>query len=406
MVVLGLCNFKKAWCLHVFFIVLAALHFWLQCRTGLLMVAGAWSVTGFLNIRRRLLSLLLCAALVFFLLLFKTGSTNGRFFILQNTLRVIAQHPGGTGLRGFEAAYNNTQANYFSHHDLNTGPARWADYTQFSHNDYLQFAAEWGLVPGVLFLLLNILVTLLAIRRWYKQPAALLRIWLPAFFSLQIMALFYYPLHSYAGCGWYIICLLALLFALVGFRAQWVHVVLACGVTCLLLFTGKGMQRQQQTETLLAEAVLLSQNGYTRQADSLFTGLSKNGSSYMAVERLYARHRFNKGYSSLALEKALALKPLCGHFDLYLLLGEIYQRLMQYTKAEYYYRGAVYMVPNRLSSRFQLAAFYKATRQWKKARQWFSSVVAMPAKVKTELSQRITAQAVYELKLLPLAAGD
>lgn len=89
----------------------------------------------------------------------KSGSSRGRLFIWEVTTSMIRQHPAfGIGVGRFEAEYNNYQAEWFmAHPDKMDGPRGLvAGNTKYCFNEYLETAAELGIIGLLLFFALII----------------------------------------------------------------------------------------------------------------------------------------------------------------------------------------------------------------------------------------------------------
>jgi O-antigen ligase len=85
----------------------------------------------------------------------KKGSSTGKLLIWEVTLGKIIEKPlFGHGIGRFEAEYNNWQAEYFKFHpDEMDGPKGIAaGNTKYCFNEYLEMAAELGLIGFLLFL--------------------------------------------------------------------------------------------------------------------------------------------------------------------------------------------------------------------------------------------------------------
>lgn len=98
---------------------------------------------------------------------FKKGSTEGRLFIWEVTTHKVIEKPlFGYGVGRFEADYNNWQASYFQSHpnELNGSKGILAGNTIYCFNDYLEMAAELGVIG--LFLFCSVIFSaILVIRR-------------------------------------------------------------------------------------------------------------------------------------------------------------------------------------------------------------------------------------------------
>ena len=121
---------------------------------------------------------------------FKKDSADGRILIWRNTVTMIVDKPlFGHGTDGFRAQYMLYQADYFRKHP-DSKYAMLADNVQAPFNEYLRFAAEYGIIG--LLAVGSILWIILHCRQrripHFKVPFASL-------LGVGIMALFSYPFH-------------------------------------------------------------------------------------------------------------------------------------------------------------------------------------------------------------------
>jgi len=109
----------------------------------------------------------------------------------------------------------------------------------------------------------------------------------------------------------------------------------------------------------------------------LCSGFPEAGYNYYAfAEQLYYAKRLNE--SLAALEKCRQ------HYvdnRVYLLKGKTEQELGLTDSAEASFLRAVYMVPNRMESRYTLAHFYYETGDIAKAKRWCNSILNMTIKI-------------------------
>jgi O-antigen ligase len=64
---------------------------------------------------------------------------DGRLIVYSDTVRMIGDHPWGTGLNTYEDVFRRYQT---------YRPGLLFDH---AHNDYLEIIAEWGLLPAAIF---------------------------------------------------------------------------------------------------------------------------------------------------------------------------------------------------------------------------------------------------------------
>lgn len=121
---------------------------------------------------------------------------------------------------------------------------------------------------------------------------------------------------------------------------------------------------------------------------------------FLLSQRLY--------YTGRTLEAYEAICKCMNYYtdnNTYLLKGQIEADLGKYDNAEQSYRKAVFMVPNRMASRFELMNFYHQCGDTTKAKFWANSILSMPVKVpsaKTEMMLKATRDSLSNWSQLPL----
>lgn len=84
----------------------------------------------------------------------KQDSADGRLLMWKITGKAIAEHPGGTGLGSFPAAYAGTQAEYFGTEAATDKERLVAGCPEYAFNEYLQIGLEQGIGGLIVFVLL------------------------------------------------------------------------------------------------------------------------------------------------------------------------------------------------------------------------------------------------------------
>jgi len=110
--------------------------------------------TKFSKIAIILIVFIALVATLIFTVTSKQGSSNGRSFILQNTVQIIKDHPlKGIGFDRFKGEYMRYQASYFKKNPGSPN-ADYADNVYYAFNEPLQFIAENGVIGGIVILIL------------------------------------------------------------------------------------------------------------------------------------------------------------------------------------------------------------------------------------------------------------
>lgn len=329
------------------------------------------------------------AILVFWV---KTGSSKGRWLIYKviaaNT--TVTDYVPGIGPGNFKNLYNNWQANYFEQRDINSAEALLADNTYFAFNNYLQFVLETG-ITGLFTLLLVALVFITVIRRLKHNPHTTAIAVLCSTTVIATAALFGYPLHN----TWLLACAVLGLAAayVLPLNKQAIKLVMAAGlVEFVILFINTWQYRAIEQQVQKADEY--GRTGRKQAALQAFKQLLQKGHCNNQIKYGYARELYHSGQPAEALKY---LQPV--NLQTTRLLAQVYEALNDTTKAEQYYRKAVYMVPNRFESRRQLTEYYLRLHDTVKARYWASSILQLPVKVPSAQAERIKARAKRLLEL-------
>ncbi len=320
-------------------------------------------------------------SLLFLLLLplplfLKTDSSTGRYFILKNTLEIIRNSPEGIGMGKFKIAYPLQQAKYFNRNDLNSREALLADNVESALNEYLQLAAEFGVMAGFFFLLFQWAIFYRGVVQYKKQPSNALLFAITIFSGICTAALFFNVLHNWWLLALYIFCAGVIFFQPIRMLLGYWYFSALATVTCYLI---PGTYFEQRERKIIATAVQYSFSGYRLLADSFFNQAQhKNSPKY---QQEYGAHLLRFGWDDSAyvvLQKAIQQNS---NYRVYGLLGDIALNRQDTGLARYYYEMAVYMVPARLSSRLRLVNYYRNTGNWKKELYWLQQTLVMPDKI-------------------------
>lgn len=119
----------------------------------------------------------------------KKDSANGRLFMWKITTLAIKDKPiTGVGLGGFPASYAKAQMEYFKSGKASETEKLVAGSPEYAFNEYLRIFLEQGIIGGILFLLLTIIIIRSGIRN--KQTGAA-----GSFLTLSVFAFASYPFY-------------------------------------------------------------------------------------------------------------------------------------------------------------------------------------------------------------------
>jgi O-antigen polymerase len=327
----------------------------------------------FENVKRHLFiwALVFSAFILSFFLLvvvlynFKPSSVDGRVFIYKLSKELISEKPlFGHGYNSFFTVQHQKQIQYFRQNPNDTLNGWLASSVAFAFNDYLQIAIEFGcLLLIILIILLWRLYTFnIAPKNINIENLSLLFICRTALGSILICMLFSYPLENPS------ICLIFFTLAALISNFDTKNLIKSTfkrAYIILLAFIG-----------FIASGAIISYSILTivyglnwKQAFKLY---SENPTEcvhqYGHISKFLNRDfSFVQNYSSILLlageyEKCARYceekSKLCLTTEILETLGQSYEQLKDYQKAEESYKNASYFIPHRFIPKFQLFQLY------------------------------------------------
>jgi tetratricopeptide (TPR) repeat protein len=374
--------------------VLSILLFISNSRAGWLGFAAGFIYILYSNVlikkgKQVLLTGTFCFLLLFIALLFyKSDSSSGRKHIYSISFSILRDRwQQRLGLGKFKAQFNEYQANYFSLHDIDSKRALLADNTFYAFNDYLQWVIETGLI-GLLFLAVLLYLTtnrIIYLQRkngnkliFFSATAVLL--------CVAVAALFSYPLQIVSIQAVVLACLGIIAFypsqkdsismrqRVITFLYRGLIIII---VVAFLNNTWKAVDRKEMEK----EAFEFARSGYKKKAiqkhKQLVEKYPENGYNWFSYgQQLYYANR---------LSEAIECLENCTKYyvdnKVYKLKADISLELNKYEEAENDYLRTIFMVPNKMGSRFDLLNFYIIRKDTAKAVYWAKSILNMPVKV-------------------------
>ncbi|MDQ6610490.1 MAG: O-antigen ligase family protein, partial [Bacteroidota bacterium] len=317
----------------------------------------------YLNNRRfkkAILYFALPAGILFLVLLvwYKQGSSNGRLLIYKVSAGMLKDHwIFGIGSGQFKVQYNQSQAAYFATHSIDSKEALLADTTFYAFNDFFQFIIENGL-PGFLILVAVMFVLVQQIKQTVLKPENkhLFIASTASFICIVTGSLFSYPLQIFPIVFQAVVCLsiIGSFPSGSGLKIDFLKNVKIPGIVLLLIGVCLCIQFYFyfQFSRKSLQAFELGRSGFKQRAIEKYKELNdaiiKDGNVlYLYAQQLYYSNQ--PGYAAQVLSNAK--NYYCSN-NVYKLSAEIENELKHYSQAEKDYQTAVYMVPNRMLSRY------------------------------------------------------
>lgn len=323
-----------------------------------------------------LLALLLVALFLVGLFYYRPKSANARLLVWRVTADMIIDKPlFGFGVGQFDDNYQLYQAEYFSSHP-ESSYVMVADNAGYAYNEFLQILAEQGVVGGVLAVLL--IISLL--RKSDKYIGSLLA-------SLLVFSMFSYP-SKVNG--------LLVLFPIIFGAADsgnlklkvWQRGGLCAVLTVLLSFICA-------EEYCFYKRMKESTLNYYKEPEQTFKFYTEN------FGRIKNYMDYNIFFSSLlehiAVEEEV-LRSVIPTSETWCNIGDHYNRLGEYYKAEAYYKTASYMVPTRVMPNYKLWKCYEARGESHRAVEYAKKILSQPVKVENTVTLRIKGEMMEYIK--------
>ena len=298
----------------------------------------------------------------------KTTSADGRVFIWKLCTNLVYERPiFGHGYESFLTKIHEVQIDYFKNNPSDIKNGLLAGNPAFAFNDYLQFTVEYGIIA--LVILLYIIYKTISFKGHIKTETrlTLLTISRVTILAILICMLFSYPLQNPT----IIICFFILLAMVSSFDEK-----------IILKFELKRKYVLLGSFVLFTFTILL----FVHASNSIVNGLKwkkafadseKNTGNYVAeYDKLFKPLKHDRSfimnygsilYKSGNYEKCINIYEkygyLCLSSDMYLMLGESYEKIKNYTKAEENYKNASYSIPHLFFPKYRLFKLYDLTGQ-------------------------------------------
>ncbi|MFT4202456.1 MAG: O-antigen ligase family protein [Chitinophagaceae bacterium] len=332
---------------------------------------------------------LILLLLVFLLLTFgiKSDSSLGRLLIYKISFRVLKDNwLTGIGIGQYPIVYKNYQAAYFEAGKYTNKELLLADNNKFAFNDYFQFVIEAGVFGFVILTFLFWgLYRLYIVHRSPNKPAnLLLAVAQSVSVAILVAAFFTHISDRLTIVIIFIVCLVIITYNVwqrKHFKEMGLYVIylslILVGCLKLNLTQIKRIIHKRQ----LNELSMQTGAGYLREAENGYRSLypsMKNNPQYLFDFAALLKNR--EDYKSANFLLGRLIKIDNNSFN-YMALGDCYWHLHQNQKAEYCYRQAVNITPNRFYLRYQLFHYYIETGNLTLAEKTGRSILDLPIKI-------------------------
>ncbi|MEJ7829171.1 MAG: O-antigen ligase family protein [Segetibacter sp.] len=383
--------FERPFYQNIFFIFYAPAVFVLliilQSRAALLSIFIASLLIFFkgnnpgisVALRRRVMLILLPVFLIGSVALFflKYNSVVGRLLMWKITLMdACKSFFFGHGAGSFNYQYPSLQADYFRHNVASNQTIQVADIPQVPFNEFINFFFENGVMGLGLILFLLFLVF-----KVKMKESALGVVLKASLVALLINSFFSYPLH--------VPLILLLFFAIIAILANAnkeavYSIKLLARPLYVLMFLCSFLalmyiKKESDSIKLWRDAsfIFSEDEDAEKVMHKVYPILKNKGQFLYNYGSLYIeKGKINEGLK--LLEKA---KQKYNQYDLYLLLGDTYEKTSQLRMSEVNFSYASYMIPNRFVPKYRLVKLYIRENQTAKALQLVNKIILMPVKI-------------------------
>jgi len=350
-------------------------------RTGMLTIVGVLLAYIFYTSRNRKKIVLLATTTIVALLLcffyfYKKDSSNGRMLIWKCTCEMIQERPLlGYGPSGFKANYMLFQAKHFAQHPEDSF-APLADNVKWPFNEYLQIIASYGLVGGIVLLVLVVLL----INAWRKCPSTSSNTAMGCLLAIGIFSLFSYPFFYPFTWILFVGAIAVILYNAypLKLQIQKAGLLIASFLLCVASFFSVQRMMAEMEWCRISD---LSMCGQGEEAFPIYENLKEKLWRKPTFLYNYAAELNVAGHYKESIQVALECEKQYADYDLQLLLADSYFESKEYKKAEARYTEAALMCPNRFAPLNELYFMYKKTGETLKEQQLGKEILNKPIKI-------------------------
>ncbi|WP_168026817.1 O-antigen ligase family protein [Ignavibacterium album] len=352
----------------------------------------------------------------------KPESAFGRLLLWKVSLNIIKENSlVGVGFNKFDVVYNNYQADYFAKGNGSNTEKLLADNVRHAHNEYLQISAEIGLIGLLIFLGIIFSAFKFSVinndLNTVKQLTEKVIINLSAkagLIALLVFALFSFPLHILPNLINFVFLLAVTSktnnpVIVKEFTLNSLVIKLsAIFVIAITSFFAVKYVQLYQAYFKWNDAFMAAKGGYFNIAEKVYENLNPelkyNGEFlFFYGASLSAVGNYNEAIKFLEPAKQKFSDP-----NLYVTLGQTYDRLNDFNKAESNLLHASNITPCKLFPKYLLAKLYYNYNMTEKAIDKANEIINLKAKIKTTAADEIKTEMktlIEKINASPVKAG-
>jgi tetratricopeptide (TPR) repeat protein len=347
--------------------------------------------------------------LLFFIAAFfiKTDSSAGRMLVYKISTRMLKENfVKGVGFGNFGQAYGYYQADYFKEGDFTQKELLLADNTKHAFNDYLQLTIETGVAGIIVLTLLGIfLITIVRRALTGHHTSPILQLAVAQMIAVGTSAVFTHVFeHPLFSSVFFCSSVVVLYYGRWSGRRTGIFFGLLLAGTAGILWISYG-DRISRTRyyNQYEEAREFIRAGIREKALPILEDIYPYMSKDINFLHDYANTQIYFGNYTEAIPVLRKLISISNTSYFHLELANCYYKTHQLREAEAAYQLAVYMVPNRFTSRYYLFEFYQRTGRREEALQTGTGILKLPVKIPS-LQVNVIKEAVRK-DMIPLREG-
>lgn len=309
-----------------------------------------------------------------------SASVDGRLLIWRCAWDMICDTPlTGFGHGAFGRLYMEYQSSWLQANP-DSGYSQLASNPLVPFNEFINLYLNYGLAG----LLILISVIALLIVSFWRRPSTEKYMALTALICVALLSSFSYP-FTYPFTT--VICILCVIIILKDFCnvIKSVRIILSLGLITISVFCSVDILHKIQNEKLWCKA-------YRTNNIDEFRLLSRDMNNTPHFLYSFATVLNDHGYIDESLEIAHRADSLISHYELKLLLGDIYLKRDSFNEAELYYKKASQMIPCRFIPLDALFNLYIETNDSTKATLVATEIINKPVKVPSQKIKLIKAK--------------
>lgn len=393
LIILPLTKARTAW-----IATMISFSYVLYYRFGINIIIKNWLISIWAKLAALAAIIIIIIISGLYLFKFKEESASGRLFVWKVTTQMIKDKPVfGYGYDSFSAVHNNYQAKYFEMHPNADKEAALADWVNYAFNEYLQEAAETGIL-GLILLFIPIALVFYKTKAVNEIDKIRVNYFLVAskasLIAMLVVAMFSYPLRS-VPINVFFILLLAIISANSSIEIKTIklsqknrRVLSTIGVFLLLIFLYNQTVKYKATKQWLVAFNMLH-NG-------------QNGNAIKLYEHLYPVLHYNQyflfnygaelsvlGNYNRSLEILNEAEPRLDDSDEYIYLGNSYEGNGDLNTALNCFKKASLIMPIKFYPKYRLAKIYQRMGKTQDAITMAKQILSMPVKVPSDVIMSI-----------------